>query len=167
MSFPTLHPENKALNLLDSAVTLFPQLRPELKKWSEQLAGAIAKPVDPPPGLDDLAGERGEDVVDMNRETYLLARALCQYRTRVYPNGLANPFDPNDEARDDLESAMSRFEERLARSKPKVELDNAPDAGDYYDGPEPGPADAVRLDPTDPGDAGDADDNRDADGASR
>lgn len=163
MSFPTLHPENKALNLLESAVTLFPNLRPELGKWVNQLARAIARPVDPPKGLDDLA-EPYEGGVDMNRETYLLARALCHYRTSVYPNGVATRFDPGDEHRDALESAMSRFEERLARSKPKVELDNAPDAGDYYDGPEPGPADAVRLDPNDPGDAGD---DRTEDGAGR
>lgn len=136
MSFPTLHPENKALNLLDSAVTLFPHLRPELQAWVRRLGSTIARPVDPPEALGDLAS--GDDErVNMERETYLLARALCAYRERVYPNGVATPQDPGGVARDDLESAMNRFEERLARSKPKVELENAPDAGDYYEGPDP------------------------------
>lgn len=159
MSFPTLHPENKALNLLESAVTLFPATRKELRQWVEKLSRTIARPVDPPKGLEDLADGSGEG---MEREIFLLARALCHYRQGVYPNGVATPFDPDHAHRDDLESAMSRFEERLARSKPKVELDNAPDAGDYYTGPDPQPTDQVDLSPTDPGDPGD-----DRDGAGR
>ena len=130
-SFMTLHPENKALNLLDSALTLFPKLRPELQGWVRQLIGTIARPVAPPPGLEALTAS--EDELDMNRETYLLARALCDYRERVYPGGQAAPTDPDGAAGDDLNAAMDRFEERLSRARPPVELEEAPDAGDYAD----------------------------------
>ena len=136
MSFPTLHPENKAINLLDSAVTLVPQLRQELKEWVRELSGTIARPVPVPEALQDLEQPGDGNDIDLERETYLLAQALCTYRERVYPDGVAAPHDPRGDARDDLESAMNRFEERLARSKPKVELENEPDAGDYYQGDE-------------------------------
>lgn len=130
-SFMTLHPENKALNLLDSALTLFPDLRPDLTGWVRQVMGTIARPVAAPAGLEDLAASGDE--LDMNRETYLLARALCDYRGRVYPDGQATPDDPDDAAADDLNAAMDRFEERLSRARPPVELDHSPDAGDYAD----------------------------------
>lgn len=147
MSFPTLNPENKALNLLDSAVTLFPDLKPGLREWTAALTGSIARSVPAPEGLEELADEQHES---MDRETYLLASALCTYRDRVYAEGTPVAFDPEDAARDDLESAMSRFEERLARAKPKVELDNAPDAGDYAE--EAPPRDEpTRLSPDTPG----------------
>ncbi len=130
-SFMTLHPENKALNLLDSALTLFPDLRPELTGWVRQVIGTIARPVAAPANLKGLTGS--EDDLDMNRETYLLARALCDYRERVYPDGQAAPSDPDGSAGDDLNAAMDRFEERLSRARPPVELEAAPDAGDYAD----------------------------------
>ena len=137
MSFPTIHPENKAINLLDSAITLFPDLRPELVTWVRQLNGTIARPVPVPDALRSLTESAAPEDIDINYETCRLATALCTYRQRVYPNGLPTPIDPNGDARDDLESAISRLEERLARAKPRVELDNAPDAGDYAsEGPE-------------------------------
>lgn len=142
MSFPTIHPENKAINLLDSAVTLIPDLRPELVAWVRQLNGTIARPVPRPDALNDLVEATAPDDIDLDYETCRLATALCRYRERVYPNGLPIPEDPNGDARDDLESAISRLEERLARAKPKVELDNAPDAGDYAtEGPDTDRAD--------------------------
>lgn len=140
MSFPTLHSENKALNLLESASTLYPTFRPELHDWIRQLSAAIARPVAAPEGLKDLQNGAAQDASSLEHETYLLAQALCRYRKRVYPDGLANPQDPTGDARDDLESAMSRFEERLARAKPKVELEHEPDAGDYYTGEDPASA---------------------------
>lgn len=135
MSFPTLHPENKALNLLDSALTLYPDLSADLQGWVRALSAAIARPVDPPASLaamDAPADDRPTSV--MEYETHLLAHALCTYRTRVYPDGLADPNDPYGDARDDLESAISRFEERLARTKPRVELDDVPDTSDTDSG---------------------------------
>ncbi|WP_027480920.1 hypothetical protein [Deinococcus pimensis] len=132
MSFPTLHPENKALNLLDSALTLYPDLRPDLTRWVRDLSASIARPVDPPEGLGEMGPPQSERATDvMEYETYCLAKALCTYREKVYPGGVAEPVDPFGDHRDDLESAISRFEERLARAKPKVELDHTPDAGDY------------------------------------
>ncbi|AFZ68179.1 hypothetical protein [Deinococcus peraridilitoris] len=137
MDFATLHPENKALNLLESAITLFPDFGPELRGWVQQLIGTIARPVPVPPSIEKLGEAPGNGAALMEHETFLLARALCIYRERVYPGGVASPQDFGGAARDDLESAMSRFEERLARSKPKVELENAPDTGDYVDGEDP------------------------------
>jgi|GEM_PF-3711905 len=130
MSFPTLHPENKAINLLDSALTLFPHLNTELREWVRKLITTIARPVPTPDGIRTLADNPDSSSINLEHETYLLANALCTYRERVYPNGIADPIDPHNNARDDLESAMSRFEERLARSKPRIELENMPDAGD-------------------------------------